>query len=247
MIKIVICDDDDFTVRLIHGLLEKAIEISKIEAQIVCEASSGTDLLNFIKKNNRPYLYLLDFDFGKEELNGIDLAKKISHYDSKAKIVFVTSHVEKGIPILQSGIQAFGFIEKDINQQTMITSLIKYLKMAESSLDQIQETQMLELTIGIGETIFFPISDIIYVDSVKTIAHSICYHTFNGSEIIIRDTIEHALTLLGPNFIRCHRSVIVNKEQVVSIKNSMVKLSNGTMVCCALGKRKELMELCLEK
>ena len=247
MLKIIICDDDDFTVRLIHGLLEKAIEISKIEAQIVCETSSGMDLLNFIKKNNGPCLYLLDFDFGKKDLNGIDLAKKISHYDNNAKIVFVTSHAEKGIAILQSGIQAFGFIEKDIRQQTMITSLIRCLKMAELSLRQIPESRLLELPVGIGETICLPASDIIYVDSVKTIAHSICYHTFNGSEITVRDTIEHALELLGTNFIRCHRSVIVNKEQVVSVKNSMVKLSNGTMVCCALGKRKEIVELCLEK
>lgn len=247
MIKIIICDDDDFTVKLIHGLLEKAIAISKTEAQIVCETSSGTDLLHFIKKNNGPYLYLLDFDFGKKDLNGIDLAKKISHYDSNAKIVFVTSHAEKGMTILQSGIQAFGFIEKDIKQQTMITSLIKYLKMAEPALHQISEGQMLELPIGIDETVRLPMSDIIYVDSVKTVAHSICYHTFNGSEITVRDTMEHALELLGTNFIRCHRSVIVNKEQVVSVKNSMIKLSNGTMVCCALGKRKEIMELCLEK
>ncbi len=106
---------------------------------------------------------------------------------------------------------------------------------------------MLELPIGIDETICLPMSDIIYVDSVKTIAHSICYHTFNGSEITVRDTMEHALELLGTNFIRCHRSVIVNKEQVVSVKNCMVKLSNGTMVCCALRKQKEIMELCLEK
>lgn len=247
MLKIKICDDDDFTVRLIHGLLEKAIEISKIDAQIVCKASSGVDILNFIHKNAGSFLYFLDFDFGRKELNGIDLAKKIYQYDANGKIVFVTSHGEKGMAILQSGVQAFGFIEKDPNQQSMIASLVKYLKMTVPALCQIPDSPILELTIGIDETTCLALSDIIYVDSVKTVAHSICYHTFNGSEITVRDTIEHALKLLGTGFIRCHRSTIVNKEQVVSVKNGLVKLSNGVMVCCAIGKRKELMELCLEK
>ncbi|MDE7015473.1 MAG: LytTR family transcriptional regulator [Kineothrix sp.] len=76
------------------------------------------------------------------------------------------------------------------------------------ALCQIPETPVLELPIGIDETICLALSDIIYVDSVKTVAHSICYHTFNGSEITVRDTIEHALKLLGTGFIRCHRSII---------------------------------------
>lgn len=247
MLKIIVCDDDNFTIKLIHELLEKAIEIGKVEAQIVCIASSGIDILNFVQKNPGSYLYFLDYDFGKKELNGIDLAKKIYHYDANGKIVFVTSHGEKGMAILQSGVQAFGFIEKDPNQQAMIASLVKYLKMTAPALCQIPEPLMLKLPIGIDETVCLPLSDIIYVDSVKTVAHSICYHTFNGSEITVRDTIEHALKLLGAGFIRCHRSIIVNKEQVVSVKNGMVKLSNGVMVCCAIGKRKELRELCYEK
>lgn len=247
MLKIIICDDDDFTIKLILGLLGKAIEISKTEAKIVCKASSGIDILNFIQKTPGPYLYFLDFDFGKKELNGIDLAKKIYQYDTHGKIVYVTSHGDKGMAILQSGVQAFGFIEKNPSQQVMVASLVKYLKMTAPILCQIPEAPALELPIGIDETICLSLSDIIYVDSVKTVAHSICYHTFNGSEITVRDTIEHALKLLGTGFIRCHRSIIVNKEQVVSVKNGLIKLSNGVMVCCAIGKRKELMELCYEK
>lgn len=246
MIKIVICDDDDFTVKLISELLTKAIKTSKVNAKIVCKAASGTDILNFIQNTSDSFLYFLDFDFGKKELNGIDLVKKIYQYDPTGKVVFVTSHGEKGIPILQSGIQAFGFIEKNPNQQIMTAACVKYLKMADSDCISPSEAPMLEFSIGIDETISLPLSDILYVDSVKTIAHSICYHTFDGSEITIRDTMEHALELLGTGFIRCHRCVIINKEQVVSIKNGLIRLSNGVMVACSINKRKEIMELCLK-
>ena len=135
MIKIIICDDD-FTVKLINELLAKAIKTSKVNAKIVCKASSGTDILNFIQNTSDSFLYFLDFDFGKKE--------------------------------------------KNPNQQIMTAACIKYLKMADSDCISPSETHMIELPIGIDKTISLPLSDILYVDSIKTIAHSICYHTFSA-------------------------------------------------------------------
>lgn len=247
MIRIIICDDDHFTIQLASTLLEKAIKMSQTDSKIVCKALSGIEVLNYIQKISGPYLYFLDFDLGKQELNGIDLVKKIYQQDPEGKVVFVTSHTEKGIEILKSGIQAFGFIEKNPDEHLMLLEYIKYLKMMDSSFYQLPDTSMIELQIGIDEVIRLSTLDIAYVDSVKTIAHSICYHTFDGSEVIVRDTIEHALALLGDHFIRCHRSVIINKNYVVSIKDGLIKLSNGTVVSCALRKRKEIMQLCCLK
>ena len=106
---------------------------------------------------------------------------------------------------------------------------------------------MIRLPLGIDEAAELPISEIVYVDSVKAVAHSICYHTFDGSEITVRDTIEHALELLGPGFIRCHRSVLVNKRHVLSVKNGLVRLANGESAVCAMGKRKEVAAACFKK
>lgn len=143
MIKIIICDDDSFTVKLMNELLTKAVQISKTEAKVVCLASSGADVLNFIRGDKGPFLYFLDFDLGKNELNGIDLVKKIYQHDPDGKVIFVTSHGEKGLSILQSGIQAFGFIEKSPNQQLMISDCVKYLKMAGAANAPCEDAAML--------------------------------------------------------------------------------------------------------
>lgn len=247
MLKIAICDDDHFTLQLASSLLEKAIEASKAEARIVCLASAGGELLNFIQNTSGSYLYFLDFDFGKTELNGIDLVRRIYQTDADGKIVFVTSHTDKGMEILRSGIRAFGFIEKNPEQNKMVEEYIKYLNMAAQGSQDSRGIPSLELPIGIDETIHLPIPEIAFVDSVKTVAHSICYHTFDGSEVTVRDTIEHAQNLLGKDFIRCHRSVIVNKNHVVSLKNGVLKLSNGAAVSCAMGKRKDVITACFSK
>ncbi len=247
MLRILICDDDLFALRLAAGHLKKAMESCGEDAKICCIASSGSELLNYIRKTCGPYLYFLDYDFGKHELNGIDLVRRIYQTDPGAKIVFVTSHADKGMDILKSGIRAFGFMEKVPDPEVMTAEYVKYLKMAAGQEPAPAPAPSVCLPLGIDETVTLPVSEITCVDSVKSIAHTICYHTFNGSEITVRDTLEHARELLGNDFIYCHRSVLINKRHVVSLKNGLVKLSNGEMVSCAMGKRREVAAACLKK
>ena len=144
--------------------------------------------------------------------------------------------------ILRSGVRPYGFIEKRVDQNEMILEYIRYLKMAAPEQEGASDGSGIELPIGIDETVLLPIAEIIYVDSVKTVAHSICYHTFDGSEVTVRDTIEHAHEQLGAQFIRCHRSVLVNEAHILSLQGGMLKLSNGIFVTCALGRRKAILD-----
>lgn len=246
MLDIIICDDDQFTLQMLSTLLKRAINQSKVQAKLVCLSSTGQDLLQFIQSGGN-YLYFLDFDFGRESLNGVDLVRQIYQIDPNGKIVFVTSHGDKGMDILRSGIRPFGFIEKSVDQSKMIQEYVRYLQMAAPEEAKKEADSCIELPIGIDESVWLAISELSYVDSVKSTAHSICYHTFDGSEITVRDTLEHAHKLLGKTFLRCHRSVLVNRKHILSLQNGMVKLSNGEFVVCALSKRKMIQELCLRK
>lgn len=246
MQNIIICDDDQFTLQMLSVLLERAIGQSRTEARLVCLASTGEELLQFIHRGGN-YLYFLDFDFGRESLNGIDLVRQIYQIDPNGKIVFVTSHADKGMDILRSGVRPVGFMEKSVNQGKMVREYIHYLQMAAPHKGVLADGLFVELPIGIEETVRLAVSKISYVDTVKTAAHSICYHTFDGSEITVRDTLEHAQEQLGETFLRCHRSILVNYRHILSLQNGMIKLSNGEFVVCALGKRKMIQEICLKR
>ena len=208
MLQIILCDDDPFTLRLLTGLLERAIRKSGTAAKIVCLASTGIEVLQFIRGGGT-YLYFLDYDLGKDTLNGIDLVRQIYRADPEGKIVFVTSHGDKGMEILRSGVRPYGFMEKLVEQDEMVR---------------------------------LSLSEILYVDSVKTVAHSVCFHTFDGSEITVRDTIEHVGKLLGDSFIRCHRSVLVNEKHILSLRGGMITLSNSALVPCALGRKRAVSD-----
>lgn len=239
--EIILCEDDHFTLQLLSELLERAIRESKIDAKLVCKASNGQELLRFIR-NGAASLYFIDYDLGYDSLNGVDLVRQIYRIDPNGKIVFVTSHGDKGMDILRSGVRPFGFIEKCVDQDKMVQEYVRYIKMAAPEQMDVSEEDVIRLPIGIDETVQLPISGILYVDSVKTVAHSICYHTFDGSEITVRETIERAQEQLGEKFIRSHRSVLVNTDHILSLQGGVIKLSNGVEVSCALGRRKAVFD-----
>ena len=90
----------------------------------------------------------------------------------------------------------------------MVREYIRYLKMAVPEQQNSADGDTVELPIGIDETVRLPVSEILYVDSVKTVAHSICCH-LTGQGVTARETIEHAQEQLEDQVIRCRCSVLV--------------------------------------
>ena len=82
------------------------------------------------------------------------------------------------------------------------------MKMAVPEQQNSADGDTAELPIGIDETVRLPVSEILCVDSVKTVAHSICCH-LTGQGVTARETIEHAQEQLEDHVIRCRCSVLV--------------------------------------
>lgn len=244
MKSIIICDDDQFTLNMFSEMLERIFIKYHIEAEISCKASAPREIREYLSRNPKEYLIFMDIDLGSNELNGLDLAYLLKKSDLALKIVFVTSHAEKGMDILKSGVEPFGFIEKSLNKNYIEKEFYKYISLftKPEKDNALLEKKTISIPVGIDEAIDMEIDRIAYVEAVKSVAHNICYHTIEDSQITVRDTIAHAAELLGENFELSHRSVLVNKNIVIGLENGMLKLSNGMLVACAVGKRKNFVK-----
>jgi len=200
----------------------------------------------YIKKNPGSYLYFLDIDLGRAVLNGVDVARLIKKQEPLSKIVFVTSHADMAMDILKGGVEAFGFIEKTANKNKILTAYKKYICLfLGSTPSNITTTEpTINLLIGIDEYIALPISQILYVDTDKAVSHFVRYHTIDGSDVSVRDTIENVLQKLGGDFMKSHRSVIINKKYVVSVSDGVVNFAGGEQADCSFRLRSEVMKKC---
>lgn len=241
MINIILCDDDRFILKLATERINLEIQEYRLDAQILCVATESAQVLRFLKTNLGAYLVFLDLDFGAGKLNGIDVAKQIKRENIETKIVFVTNHQEMAMQVLASGVEPYGFLEKTIEMQKLSEGYRRYIQMAAASINKEEpEEDKLTLTVGVEETVTIQKEQILYVESEKTISHGITYHTVNGSCITVRDSMEHAIQILGENFIRVHRSVIANKNQILSMKGTIIHLSNGEEIPCSIRMRNEV-------
>ena len=248
MLGIVVCDDDRFMLDLSAKTARKCIKDSGLPAGVLCATTNFSEVFRFVEKNPGAYLYFLDIDFGKANLNGVDIAKVIKKTEPSSKIVFVTSHADMGMSVLKSGVEAFGFIEKTVDQNKLLLDYKKYIYLAHQRVEPPDEGAAPEghvnLLIGIDEYVSLPISQILYVESDKSFSHFVCYHTVDGSSVSVRDSIENVLKNLGDAFMKSHRSVIVNKNHVVFAGDGIVKFANGETAACSFRLKNDIVRKC---
>jgi len=248
MLGIIICDDDRFMLDMSVETVRQCIAKENLSksTSVVCTTNDYNDVLLFLEKNPDKYLYFIDIDFGRDTLNGVDVAKLIKKQEPLSKIVFVTSHGEMGMDILRSGVEAFGFIEKSSNRIKALHEYKKYIYLAleNTKTDFKDNEDYVKLLVGIDEYISLPISQILYVETDKSISHFVRYHTVDGSALSVRDTIENVLKNLGDDFMKSHRSVIINKNYVVSVSDNIVNFAGGEKATCSFRLKNEVMRKC---
>lgn len=235
MLSIILCDDDPFILQLGGEKIREQIEQNHFEAQIVCQSTKSAEILYFLKQNPAKYLVFLDLDFGSGHLNGIDVARQIKKENRETKIVFVTNHQEMAMQVLSSGVEPFGFLEKTTDMKSLAAGYRKYIRMALGTLHPMSKKRdMICLQAGVDEEVFLERSQIVYLESDKTISHGISYHTLDGSCVTVRDTMEHCRQVLGGEFLRIHRSILANRNYMVGIHGTMVHMSNGEVLPCSV-------------
>jgi len=246
MLGIIICDDDRFMLDMSADAALKCIKKENLNARIVCVTGDASEAMLYIKKNPGDYLYFLDIDLGRAALNGVDIARLIKKQAPLSKIVFVTSHADMGMDILKSGVEAFGFIEKTADKDKMLQAYRKYIRLIlENTQSNTPADELtINLLIGIDEYVCLPISQILYVDTDKAASHFVRYHTVDGSDVSVRDTIENVLQKLGSDFMKSHRSVVINKNYVVSVSDGMVHFAGGEQADCSFRLRSEVIKKC---
>ena len=257
MLKILLCDDDSFFLSLENGIISKIIHDDKLDAAVLCAASSAAEILTFVGSNPGTYLIFIDLDFGESMPNGIDISSLLKQKENEIRVVFTTNHREMAMNVLKSGIEPFGFIEKGTNTDMLAVGIRRYIHMAlraeaksetrkcaaqsgsaQEQYAELQET--VEIPVAPGESIEIPLSDILYLESEKNISHGITYHTVNGSKITMIGTLDAEAEKLGSGFLRVHRSYIAAKNQMIALKDGYITLSNREEIPCSFKMRQEV-------
>lgn len=231
MLEIVVCEDHDDYRKLIKENLNSLICEHKINASIVFESGSPRAVEKFIMNHN-PNVFFLDIDLNSD-LNGLDLASIVHEKYEDAYIVFISQYANL---VFQSfKMRPFDFLPKPISKKDLSNVLLE--------IDQHYSKNFCTekpgfLNIKIGSKLYqIPKTDIIFIEKSgnKCVIHSsskivYCYQSLES----FYEKLENM------DFIRCHKSFIVNKNYIQSVNlTDMEIILTNNQKCYVGGKFKK--------
>jgi len=210
-LRIAICEDDQNSQISLSNALTDWAKLKNAQIELFCYSSAEAFLIAWPDMS----FDLLFLDIKMKILTGIELANIIRKYDNNIKIVFITSYKQ------------FVFNGYDVNAMHYMIKPISLPKL-HAILDNAymfwhsQNNSYLIVANKEG-LLRLLIDDIFYISiysHIATVYTEKCSHD-------LRKTVEEFTNLLPWNFIRCHRSYIVNLFKVNRINKSSLSLSNG--------------------
>lgn len=239
MLNIFVCEDDSAQRKNIVQIIKNTILIEELDMRLVLDTSNPYELLETVRTSQNTGIYFLDIDL-KCDMNGMKLARQIRMFDPRGFIIFVTSHSELSYMTFQYRVEAMDFVLKDNPAEAKVKIRECLLNALERYTLQTNKTHKV-YTIEIGERkISVDYNDILFFETSGNI-HKVILHA-KDRQIEFSGFMKELEKTLDDNFVRCHRSFLVNKNNIqeVDTKNRIIYFANGETCLMSLRMMKEL-------
>lgn len=226
--RIAICDDDKEELARISSFLDKYQR--EHNASLTYKAfHSGVELLSTVRSGDFA-LYLLDVIM--PAVNGVEVAKEIRSFDTEAKIVFLTSSPE--FAVASYTVKAMDYILKPVEEGRLFGVLNELMTDSQKP----QEGLTVKAKSGITRILF---SRLVYVEVVNK---QVYFHLSDNSvrEITARLSEFEQPLLARPEFMRVHRSYIVNLFQINELTANGLTTHQGNSIPVSRALYKEVRD-----
>ena len=244
MFRVVIIDDE-VNVRIV---LKKLLSLLYVDCEVVGEAGSiklGKEVILSVK----PDIVLLDINL--EDGSGFGLLELIPN--RKFKLIFITAFDEYAIrafkfnaidyllkPIDPDELKkAINSAKNAVNSEDGLDFLLKNI--AENKGIEAKDNSFKKLVIKTNQrTYFILLSEILYFESDGSYSKVVTEKT----TILASKNIKYFQEILPKEmFIRTHKSFLVNKLPIVSVKDNNVILNNDIKVPISVRKKAEILNI----
>lgn len=221
MLNFVLCDDNLSAIDRLSKMLNSILISHDLKGQITFTTTNPLDLLDYVQ-NNTVHVLLLDIDL-KSSTTGLQIAEKIRSVDKSIYIIFVTGHFEFGM--LAYKYKTFDFLQKPLTKERFEETILR-----------------------LYSDVFGDKTKYIRLDNDKTVIkeNSIRFIKKEGMKVIFHtDTRDYETyssfnkisDMLPYNFVRCHKSYIVNMAKItdIDITNNLILFNKNDQ--CYIGPK----------
>lgn len=192
-----------------------------------------TDAVSFLE-NGAMDSDIVFMDIRMPHINGMDAAEKLREMNSYPILIFLTTLA--GYAIRGYTVDAMDFVLKPIKKE-------KFTKIFERALKQLEQKKTYISLNTKGAARRVATDEVTFIEAF---AHDKIFH-IGSSTFTVYDDMEKIMDELPPEFIRCHRSYIINLRCVETVGKDTVKLvGEDTLVPVSRNRREQLLDALTE-
>lgn len=245
MLPVYICDDQKDNLIMLERFVNEHIQTNNYDMEICCSTSCPELLIRKISENKgKRAIYFLDVDLHHETIDGFTLGKEIRKMDGQGFIIYITAFADLAYKTFQYHVEALDYIIKG-NKKLVHEMIGNNLKTIIKRQDENKES-VFELKIF--DTIkYIKTSDIFYFETTNK-SHRIKLH--GKYEVIdFIGNIKNIQNLLKNDFVRSHRSYLINTNNIkkIDFKNNVVIMGNGHSCLLSRETKKYFLIISYEK
>ena len=239
MLNIFVCEDNAVQRQAIMQIIQNTVLIEELDMQLVLDTEDPYVLLEKVKTSQNTGIYFLDIDL-KARMNGMKLAQQIRLFDPRGFIIFITAHSELSYMTFQYRVEAMDFVLKDNPAEAKVKIRECLLNAMERYTLQTNKTHKVYMIEAGERKISIDYDDILFFETSSNI-HKVILHA-KDRQIEFSSTMKELAHALDSNFVRCHRSFLVNKNNIKEIdeKNRIIYFTNGETCLMSTRRMKEL-------
>lgn len=221
MINFVLCDDSIPALNRLNKMLETIFINNNIEGNICLKASNPQEVLSYVS-NYKVDVLFLDINLNSN-LTGCDVADIVRKENKNIYIVFLTGHLEYAL--LAYKYKTFDYISKPIVDERLEETVLRLV-------DDMTSERINYIRLNNNRTIINA-DDVNYIkkDGMKLVfcTKDGTYETYSSFS-----KFEDCLPV---NFVRCHKSFIVNINNITKLKTNENILELKNNQSCTIGAK----------
>lgn len=231
MLQIAVCDDNMDELSNMVQLINQYRESKHLDCEYAI-FQNGFELISSLEKGKRLDIYCLDIIM--PGFTGIEVAKEIRSFDKTAPILFFTSSPEFALE--SYSVKAINYVLKPISKEKLFFTFDDILERINA--DKNEAAIVVKSNEGIQRIL---LSNLVFAE---VIGRNVLYHLMSGKVIECSESFSSACDNLMKygQFIKTHRSYIVNMQYIDTIDNHQVTLQTLSRIPISQGKAREIKE-----
>lgn len=215
-IKIVICDDKKADRELIRDSLQRVDDYKDADVNM----RSPEELLGEIETGSFDYnIAIMDIEFEKNAINGIDMTKLINSRYEQCAIIYISSILEFATRVYEST-HCYFVLKKNMDA-TLPLAIDKAVRLLEKQ----GLNDILNITSN-GNMVMIKQRDVVYVERAQRIVKI----GMMDRDYKCYKSLREISKQLSGDFARCHRGFFVNMEHIRLIDGNELEMDNAARI-----------------